>query len=91
MTNNWIRQTKSESKIYILLRLFSPGDYFEGVTDPSVIWNKMGKDIDCIVHDNLTTDVFPPNNFNPDLPTKVLTHGFSSQVTGNWKTDDLVP
>ena len=37
------------------------------------------QDIDCIVHDDLTTEVIPPPNFNPDLPTKIVTHGFSSR------------
>jgi len=64
----------------VTIRLFSPGDYFKG-GDEFTIWQEMGKDIDCIVHDDLKTEVFPPENFNPDLPTKLMTHGFASNAT----------
>ena len=63
--------------------MFSPENYNEGVTNASKIWDEMGRDIDCTVNDDLTTQVTTPDNFNPGLPTKVFTHGFSATVKGN--------
>merc|ERR1712025_712610 len=69
----------------VTLRYFSPDKYFDS-QDPSEIWNDMGANITCTVSDDLSVSLILPDNFNKDLPFKVLTHGFSARVYEDDKT-----
>ena len=42
----------------------------------------MGEDIICKVDDNLNVNLLVPGGFNSNKPFKLMTHGFSSKVTG---------
>ena len=46
----------------------------------------MGANITCTVSDDLSVSLILPDNFNSDLPFKVLTHGFSARVYEDDKT-----
>ena len=46
----------------------------------------MGANITCTVSDDLSVSLILPDNFNKDLPFKVLTHGFSARVYEDDKT-----
>jgi len=76
INNNW-----EELEAGTTIRYFSPDMYQEGGT-ASEIWNDMGVDITCKVHNDLTVDLKLPEQFNTSLPLKGLTHGFSSKVSG---------
>jgi len=64
------------------LRYFNPAKYFPGGSE-DVIWSDMGEDIYCKVNDDLSVVLGFPAAFNSEHPFKVLTHGFSSKVTGS--------
>ena len=42
----------------------------------------MGEDITCQVDDNLNVNLLVPGGFKSNKPFKLMTHGFSSSVTG---------
>merc|ERR1712025_435476 len=69
----------------VTLRYFSPEKYFDS-QDASEIWNDMGANITCTVSDDMSVSLILPDNFNKDLPFKVLTHGFSARVYEDDKT-----
>jgi len=79
-TGRLIQNDWDNLRVETTIRLFSD-KYYEG-GDADAIWEDMGDDIDCIVHDDLTTEVFPPPNFDSSKPIKLLTHGFSSSAQG---------
>jgi len=71
------------------IRYFSP-DWYYPSDDPEEIWNKMGGNITCLVEEGeagLGVSVEVPQGFLADKPFKVFTHGFSSKIIGDGKTE----
>jgi len=66
----------------VTLKYFSPDDYYYS-QDPEEIWREMGVNITCTAaEDGSSFAVSVPSNFHPELPIKMLTHGFASTVAG---------
>jgi len=67
------------------IRYFSPAAYFPS-QDPDEIWDMMGENITCRVEEGGLVTVKVPESFQADIPFKIFTHGFSSQIKGDGKT-----
>merc|ERR550517_1055742 len=66
----------------VTLKYFSPDQYYFS-QDPEEIWREMGANITCrAADDGSSFSVTVPSNFHPELPVKMLTHGFASTVAG---------
>merc|ERR1712066_517575 len=66
----------------VTLKYFSPDQYYFS-QDPEEIWREMGANITCrAAEDGSSFSVTVPSNFHPELPVKMLTHGFASTVAG---------
>merc|ERR1719450_494572 len=75
----------------VTLKYFSPDDYYYS-QDPEEIWREMGVNITCTAaEDGSSFAVSVPSNFHPELPIKMLTHGFASTVQGPGSALQLKP
>jgi len=69
----------------IQLRLFTPGNYRKLSTDEredrEALW-EVGTDLECTVHENGEVEVYPPSDYDPDFPLKVVSGGFLISTKG---------